>query len=452
MNKNGIILLVFVLFSLTGSTQESLTSISDIKEEYSFTTKSFGKEEGYFIKDYKSSLVDEYGTLWVSGAVENPLNNQFNQLYSGLFFFNGSKFQEFPFPDSLKQGGIKLLKGYNKEFIVLQERNKQVKILLIDPFTLSYRSIETPEFKNKTLKFSKTFFFKNELHLLFSFNSTCEIYKLLENNKLTLIKEFNLNVADIPYFETVIGFNETIFMNDKHSGVYIYNKKNNKITKVTTSDLGINFKNEPKIKISNDLTYRDTNFFKFNISNNYYYYDEVNSNWKTTNSNRFPFNTVSNGQLFNDKSEILSFCSNKENGIKYLEVYLKSDDEKAASIPLEEFTYSPKMNSRNYNKEVFVFNQNQLKQISFKRIKVKTFLKRYSIRAMLQLNENRVLVGTELNGLKEINLKTGKEKEFYGFLNGEKFSPNHARGFYKDSIGIYTNYGSGICLINNKTI
>ena len=450
MNRNQIILLIFVLFSFAGSAQESLTSISDIKEEYSFTTKSFGKEEGYFIKEYKSSLVDDYGTLWISGTLENSTKNQFNKFNSTLLFFNGSKFQEFPFPDSLKQGDLKLLKGYGKEFFVLSNFEKQIKLLSIDPYTLTFKQIATPDFNQETPKYNKTFFFNNELFLLFTFETRCEIYKLSKTEELILFDTFNLEVSTPPYFETVVGFKQDILIHDKHSGVYLWNENNRKIKKITTASLDVNYEIEPKIKIKNDLNFRDTNFFKFNVSQDYYYYDEINSTWKTTNSNRFPFNAVSNEELFNGQSEILSFTSNKDAGSKELEIYLKSNYQKATSIALSDFTSTPKMNSRNYNKEVFVFNQNQLKQISFKRLKVKSFLKKYSIRAMLELDENRVLVGTELNGIKEINLKTGEEKEFYGFLDGKRFSPGPARGFYQDSSGIYTNYGSGICLINKE--
>ena len=83
----------YLAISSISFSQESSIEDNKIIEEYTFRTKSYEKKDGYVIKNYHTSLVDNYGTLWVGGTVDKSSVNQFNKEFIGLYFFNGTKFQ-----------------------------------------------------------------------------------------------------------------------------------------------------------------------------------------------------------------------------------------------------------------------------------------------------------------------------------------------------------------------
>ncbi len=443
-----LFLVIFVVLSAICYSQEKAIEDEQVIEEYTFRTKVYGKKEGYPIKIFRASIVDDYGTLWVAGDIDNPEVIQFNKEYVGLYFFNGTKFQEFPLHDSLRGHSIKLLPGINKDFIVLLKNEIGPILLSINPFDLSSREIEQPKFSNEGLQSIKHYVINNQLHLVYTFEKKSVIYKYNENDKFELINEVVIKSKDIAYFETVIPFKNSVLLNDINSGIYTLNED---FTKLTAENLGLNLDKNRKILIIDHFEYRDSIFLKFNISRNYYYYNETTRNWEITNSNRFPFNNKEDKQLFSTQSKSLIFSSKKVDRTYLIEIYSKEKEELLTTIPLGEYMSNPKVNSRDNQKELFIFSRDKITQITYSRLKVKTFLKKNSIRAMHELPDNIVLVGTEHNGMKEIDLETGSEKDYYGYLFGDLFSPEPARGIFQDSNGIFTNYGSGFCFIDNKS-
>ena len=76
-------LIIFIAISSISFSQESSIEDNKIIEEYTFRTKSYEKKDGYVIKNYHTSLVDNYGTLWVGGTVDKSSVNQFNKEFIG---------------------------------------------------------------------------------------------------------------------------------------------------------------------------------------------------------------------------------------------------------------------------------------------------------------------------------------------------------------------------------
>lgn len=452
MSLYRVILVFFLLFPVGIFSHDNSFS-KEIGDEYSFKTKTYGKKEGYNIKSKHASLVDSYGTLWVGGKTENLIVNQLNKGGVGIFFFNGTRFQEYPLKDDLKKAEkIQLLAGKNNKFFVLFKFKNDIKLFTINPITLECTEVIQPIKDIVRVKSVKIVRIKNEQYIIYNYNKRSTFYKITKDYKFEPYLDHQFNTKGSSYFERVIRLKQNTILNDIHSGIYILNEANKSLHKVTGKDLGvaeIEEEKNKKLKIVNHFKYRDTVFIQFGESNDYYYFNENKATWQTTNTNRFPFTERINYKLFCEKSEFLYFLMQKNGEVNSLNFYLKKDNRITASISLPEFNNVSIVKSRNFNKEVFVMSKNQLIQISFHKKKVKSFLKKYSIRSLSQLSENRVLVGTEQNGLLEINLLTGEEKRY--FENTLECDLSLNTGSVVDSSGVYTNCLSGMCYIDRKT-
>lgn len=449
----GVVLTLFLL-CLVSYPQQEIVNKNNINKEYSFRTKSFGKEDGYFIKQYQTSLVDAYGTLWVGGNIEDYSTNQLNKGYLGLFFFNGTKFQEFPFSDSLKRANhIELIRGREGKFLAMLYFDNRQLLFLINPIDLSYKEVIQPVIQNEEIESTQLFSIGETLYVTYTSasDSTTVFYKWKKNEGFELLFDAEFHEGIAPYFEQIISFKYFSILHDKHSGVYLFKESKNALTKISSEDLHVSGKKGVKIDIVDRFQYGDTTYFKFNISKDYYYFDEPTASWKRSIQNKFSLNSSNDYTVINDESNSLIFRVREKANLIELAVFSKSKDELLQVLPLKIFNGMPKVNSRNYNKEIFLFRQDQLVQISYHQLKVKSFLNSYSIRSMMELSPNKLLVGTEFNGLIELDLTTGEETEYTTFLEGKPYTLGPNRGIFKDSAGIFSNYGSGICFINGRT-
>lgn len=444
------VILLYFLFVPFGAISHDDPKRTEIGDEFSFRTKSYGKKEGYSIKSQHSSIVDKFGTLWVGGTTENLVLNQLNEGGVGLFYFNGTRFQEYPLPDDLKQAiKIKLLAGTNNEFFVLFKFQKHIKVFSIDPISLTYTELIQPMKRTDDIVSVKMVELRKGKFIIYNYNDKSLIYEITENHKFKLFIDYQFNKKGSTFFEKVIELKSSVVLNDIHSGIYLLKDSDKSIKKLSPIDLGVKLKKDKKIKIVSYFNLRDTVFFKFNVDDSYFYLNPLDYKWYKTNAKRFPFTENIDYNLFSDKSDYIQVLFQKNEEINRLNFYLKEDNKLTASIPLPNFNHYTYLNSRDYNKEVFVLCKNQLIQISFHKKKIKTFLNKFSIRSISQLSENKILVGTEQNGLMEIDLFTGEEKEY--IKNTFNCDMKLNTGIYADKDGIYVNFMSGLSYIDRKT-
>ncbi|NQX97326.1 MAG: hypothetical protein HRT73_05520, partial [Flavobacteriales bacterium] len=107
--------------------------------------------------------------------------------------------------------------------------------------------------------------------------------------------------------------------------------------------------------------------------------------------------------------------------------------------------------SRNLERELFFSKNGKLHYLIFTPPSISFFLKDYSIRSIVQLNKEEVIVTTETNGWFLVDLKTAKVKNFKLKKNNKPYRARLNRSLMKDTNGYWGNDNFGIIYIDKET-
>ncbi|WP_148869873.1 sensor histidine kinase [Tenacibaculum adriaticum] len=446
--KNNLLFFFFIVYFYTiDSTTQQLVS-SDTSVEY----KKFDIHKGFGVYSVSFMEFDNLGWLWVSGSNLELIDGKIHERSAIIQRYDGNRFYTVPLPNfsGSPPNFIKLYKRLDGQFYaVLIWQNKE-KIFLLNPETLVFKEVILPSSKeNKDICL---FSYKDFFMVYVRHNTEIKLFQLNKNLKLT---EYPTPITlqkenTYPIFSNFIGFEDHFILSESRSGVYIYNDNGTLLKKLTLSDLGLTNK-DPNFLIDIDTWFkRDGNIYVyFTDIEGCYKYSSKNKKWEKT-----IFFDLDKTDKFNKQ---LVFSDVKENLIKQelsgvnsqFKFNFKNNFYRA---PINtNFINSSKIASRDLSKELFIENKGSFYHYTFDNANVSTFLKNSSIRGMLQLNSNEVLVSTQDSGWFLINLKTKTTKQYKMTMNGQPFIPKASRAIFEDETNYWSSYDKGIISIDKKT-
>ncbi|MEP0266152.1 sensor histidine kinase [Dokdonia sp.] len=421
--------------------------------------KIYDSKDGFLVDNVSAMLFDNDGWLWIAGHRSNPNEFKIESDVSILQRYNGNSFHTIDLPniksETFSNAVIKKRQDGNI-YVHIQDRqkNKYSQLFLLNPKTLVSKEIILPiDHINIKDNYELTLYpYKDDFILFINTNERSFIYTLDSNLTFTLLQE-------IPNKKNVLasqfmGFDDHFIINDDRSGILTFDTKGNLLNTLDAEDLGVD-KNliDYNLNINSLFIYNGSyhaNFFSG--TEDYFSYDPQKRVWIQT----FIFQDLRNkknnaNKIHNDLyGNVLRFDSfDTKSGIQ-MSRYLNALDH-------PDFTYSinlprvPVFTSRNFEKEVFIGESGQLHHIVFESSNFSLFLRNYSIRGILPLNNKKILVSTENNGWYILNPKTKEITPYKLTLNGQPYIADENRGFFKTQNGFWSTYNKGIVHVDDTS-
>jgi len=456
MDKNTFFkkssLFLYLFLCLTISVYQSIAQTQKDRLKQNF--KEYTANDGYKVFDVNSMVFDDLGWLWISG--ENPnagssfLNNQ-----PIIQRFDGQSFNTLELPEYDNAINLEILikKRPDGQMYIIYNSENNINLFLVNPYDLVFKEIELPAGINYKDIF--LFFYKDYALVYLRFGTNVELYRLnhdtLDFQKLPHQPVTKKDLNELPYYSNFIPFEDHFMINDSRNGVYSYLEDGSVDRKITNETLGLDAeKLKEKLEITAWFKKDAKTYVLFNNSNDYYYYDSGLKTWTKSEV----FKTSENTDVYLNKIENI-YKDDLGNLIKSK----TNQDSKTPNIIIKgkqkhiEIPYSDKslLASRNINKELFVEFNGTLRHYSFLNKSIKTFLKDKSIRGLLNLNDEEVLVATEHSGWYKINLLTEDLVFFDLLLKDNPYLANLNRGILDDENHFWSNDENGIIKVDKQT-
>ncbi|WP_353779573.1 hypothetical protein [Winogradskyella sp. 3972H.M.0a.05] len=421
----------------------SAQSISTKKSDYFHIT--LGEKDGYNIDQLSSMVFDDDGWLWLSGVSTESRNYKLDNRNLIIQRFNGEAFYNVEIPDLVLEGTTDLVlhKASNNSFYVKLESQSTAKLFKLDAGSLLFSEIKLPDLDN---------------------NSIYEIWNI-QDKFLFIQQDPNGNLM---YY---------LNQDDTFTPVGKMNT-NEYISKARILELGedlliskFNFKPELFTKVDGRLQSKtlDSNspFYKDNAMQGHFHkessaymtfpndpiiYRYNNQSGELVDSNLFSGEDVFVEQtMFQDRKENILF---RQFDNKRTQLQIISSLEEG-SIWLHRFDNDVIKGhvfaSRDLTKEVVLDNHNVLEIFCFDTDDVGTFLHDFSIRSMVQLDSDKVLVATDFDGWYILDLKKLKVSEYSPIINQLKISPRQNRDIsFVDNI-LWSNDKANLIMVDYKT-
>ncbi len=419
--------------------------------------KIYDSKDGFLVENINTMLFDNDGWLWISGHRSTPDEFKTRSSVSILQRYNGNSFHTIDLPNIQPFSNAVIKKRQDGKIYVHiqdQQKNKQSQLFLLDPKSLAIKEVKIPkeDFEIKDSYEFTLYPYMDDFILFINTNKHSYIYKLHPDLTISLLNEIP-NKKDV-LVSQFMGFDDHFIINDDRSGVHTFDTEGNLISSLDADHLGID-KNrvDYHLTINSLFTYNDTyhaNFFSG--TENYFSYDSDKRTWekvsifKGIESEKINANKVHNDSYGN----ILRFDSfDTKSGVQ-MSRYLNTLD-------TPDFTYDVNISrvpiylSRNFEKEVFIGENKQLHHIIFESPNFSLSLKDYSIRGILPLGNDKILVSSESNGWYILNPKTKEIKPYKLTLNGQPYIADENRGFFKTKNGFWSSYNKGIVYVDDTS-
>ncbi|MDY0781032.1 sensor histidine kinase [Tenacibaculum sp. IB213877] len=446
--KNKLLFFLLTLnFYISNCKAEQLAS-KNPKIEY----KNFDIQKGFEVYSASSMEFDDLGWLWVSGSNLQLAKGKIYERTGIIQRYDGNRFYTVEIPNFPETPNlISLVKRLDGQFYVIFHFFNKNLLFLINPKTLVFKEIKLPFSK----EYQNIFLFPYKDYFLTYAREKTEIqlFRLDNNLKFTLYPFKPITSKeekDIPDFQHFIGFENHYMVSDTRMGTYVYNKDGSLLEKVSLSNLGL--KNKEKDFLLNiDFWFKidDLVYIYFLGIKDCFEYNPQNKKWSKTKNIKEQFPSKYDRQQFlsDTKGNLLQQNIFKDNIT--ITINLKDNPNKTIiDTSLNSFSM---IASRDYSKELFMVNKGGFYHYTFKNTVVSTFLENNSIRGMLQLNSDEVLVTTNQSGWYIVNLKTKTEKKYIATLKGEPYQLPYSNNIYEDRDYYWANNHKGIIWINKKT-
>ncbi|MEO9571660.1 MAG: sensor histidine kinase [Polaribacter sp.] len=446
INKKHLLLITFFLsITVFGQNIKSINA--------SINNKVFNSKNGYEVYSVNSMIFDDLGWLWVSGSTLELLEGKIDERTSIIQRYDGNRFYTVPFPDLLDgpPNFIKLFKRQDGQFyIIFIWQNKQ-KLFLLNPETLLFKEVVLPF--SKEYQDISLFSYKEYFLAYLSKNNETNLFQLNSNLKFSLYPSKQIipeNGKGFPEFNHFIGLEDHFIASELRSGVFMYTKEGSLIKKVTLSDLGLK-KKQLNFSLNIDFWFKREGvvYVYFVGIEGCYQYSKRKREWKKTNflENQLT-NKFNNRWFFLDAKENLIIQELDKGGSQFMFDFKNN----LYRAPIKNnFSNDSKKASRDLSKELFLVNKGVFYHYHFNNDNVSTFLEKNSIRSMLQLNIDEVLITTEYGGWYIINLKTKALNKYEITFNDHPFFALEGRGIFEDESYYWSNDNKGIIWVDKKT-
>ncbi len=415
---------------------------------------TYNKSDGFLLDHTYSMEFDENNWLWISGTTAEAENFKLGNVVGIIQRFNGNAFYNVELPDpSLKNStAIYLIKKSDNKLIVRFEKGLISKLYLLDTETIEFTPIPVPDdtLKNHMLKIFKLK--SNHFLCLFTNSNRISFYILNEQLEFSYLNETNqLDDLSIKFF---IELNDYYVISNS-SKTIMYSKQGKEIKKLNKKDLGLDTQILDDIVIKSGFVRRDTTYLRFLFSDKHYYYSKSDKKWKPTYFFKSEQNITEPNAIY-DSSTFIDKNGNVLNQKAYpnkvvIEQY--SEDLNASDyFYINHFSSSlSTVASRDLTKEFIYITNDGLQVVVYERPNVSVFLKNFSIRSMLQLNDEEVLIATDFNGWYLLNIKTKNIKPYVVTKDGLKHELSLNRNMFLGQNGIWSNDHNSLTYTNTTS-
>ena len=446
MFYNKIFLILFLIFSCCQ--KKVLAQYTSNKTITSF--KKYNEKNGYKVFSSSSLEFDNLGWLWVSGFNLELVDEEINSRTSIIQRFDGNRFYtvKTPFFANEKPIDIKLIKRQDGHFYLIFRFKSNQLLYILNPETLVFKEIKLPN--SKQYDHIDLFNFKNYSLVFLRKDKKTEIFKLNNDLQLSLFTNkpiFSKENKSISHFKYFIPFSNHFLISEERTGVYIYKENGDFIKKVSFEDLGIKNKQENRfLTVDNWFIKENKVLVLFKEKNEVYSYNEDKNQWIIEKESIKKKNRFENNWFYTDtKGNTIENFTDIENFGFYFNNELNKE-----TIDLLNKNYA-NVSSRDFSKELFFTGKGEFYQYNFEKPIVSTFLENESIRNLLQINKEEILVACEGKGLYKINLKTKDVERLQVVFKDEKYISVNGRAIFEDKNYYWTNNGKGIVWIDKKT-
>lgn len=449
INKVLIIISWFVFFHQSTTHCYSQNSSKNFAKNY----KEYSINDGFEVYHVHSMEFDNDGWLWVSGTNLDLNSRSIDGRKIIIQRSNGSAFYSVPLPDFSDNRifrTCKIVKRTDGYFYVIITWIDKSRIYLLNPKTLKFEEINFPVFEEN--REATLFPYKDYILAFIATKTDTKIFKLTNSLEIIHIATSYLNKGESKYFSNLIGFEKYFLINEVRSGVHLYREDGTFLKTVTLKDLGI--KNKTLDYVLNIKTWfrkEGVTYVKFYELPDFYSYNPISNSWEKEQI--FNVENNVNKKVRNDDKFFVDAEGNilrqelYESGLQLTRYLKDAAPENSFQLDISE---SLTMASRDLSKELFVGSEGKLYHFNFANDIVSTFLKNKSIRGILQLNDDKILVATEKAGWFTINLKTKETQSLKIKLKNQAYLPTLNRGIFKAKNGFWSNYDKGIMYLDSE--
>ena len=447
-----VLIICFLCFSQHSYTQNlpidslALNLNKPFKSE-DYQIIKFNKSDGYIIDELNSMEFDDDGWLWLTGIRYESVNYKLGARDPVILRFNGQAFYEVKIPEGIlkETSNLVLQKSHTNSFYVKLESKQHSRLFKINAKSLQFKEIDRPgtaielSAKYELLKLKEQFLYiqnhtnGNKLYYLDSTDSFHEIgimkteQNVIGSNTVdlgdrVLISKFAFGTEVITTTQNHLKETSSVVYKDSVIESFFY--KN--------SDTYLNFYKTPTI-------------FKYNFKTHDIEKTELFKNGN--GSDQFV-----NQTFYQDAKENL-LLQRIDGEYSNLNIYTDINSDPIWSYKFEHLTVQGTIfASRDLTKELIIENNNEIEVFIFNSAVVKTFLRNLSIRSMVQLKDNTVIIATDFNGwyLLDANMET--IRPYWPIDNGNKITPLLNRDFFISNETIWSNDGKTILKLNLNTL
>ncbi|TXD47863.1 hypothetical protein ES045_08485 [Polaribacter sp. IC073] len=410
---------------------------------------SFSSREGYLISNPYHSIYDTNDWLWILG--ENKLSSEhvIGEKEVIIQRFDGANFFRLKIPETFHK---KIKEGHffrhqkNGLYLKLYYKVARAALYFINTETLTIDLVEEYNTLNEKYIISEEYFVNDKTRLILT--SQDKFYS-------AELQELNFKFIDSISFDTPIAepFLAQTRTTDEFSIVKLLFEKegcfldeNGKITK--------------KITKNNFIDKEGTHFFPdkihnvFKVKDAFYYYFDAYKNIFKYDRKEEAFIEIPNTSANYEVNKSLHFSKDYKKACledvvgdyEFFKFYSFDNFEPQLNTKVKIKNFSKK-SYKEFGKDLIVLNGNTLESYSFKKSKIKTFLKGKSIRTIKKLTGSKYIVATDSEGVYVVDVEKGVEKKIQFLLDHKEIAINFSRDIYvekdntiiiNDSHNLYT--------------
>ncbi len=435
----------FVLFFLLlGFASHCQTSKNIISNRVQYTSN-----EGYHIIAPTTAVYGHLGFLWITGNNADNQNFLFENQEIVIQRFDGIGFYDVPLPetDATIINAFLFQDNPRGLFIRIDYKDKKTDLYHINPETQVFTLIENYIEVDGKYGYVTSFNLNGELTFVHCGKEEVALIKI-ENNRAVVKDsvpfEYNTNFS-FPNWLSHDG--EYTFLRVMDGVHYVVKYDGTFVKKMTRDDFDFQ-DNQPPIVLEH-LNYAckiDGKYIysSYDHPNIFLEFDEVNFRLKQIDTHAYRENDI--WHWVGTSNKYLYTYSLIKEGAE-LKVINKNTFKIEESFQTDGFHV---VAERDLNKEVVLLYNNTVDRILFNQNKIDTYLKGESIRAMLEISEDRYLISTDNKGIFELNTRTKETKKIKFTYRGKEVFITEPREIIKTSDGYIFNDTSNLYEVNSN--
>ncbi|WP_034057964.1 sensor histidine kinase [Lacinutrix jangbogonensis] len=439
MNKS-ILYLLFIF---------SLASFAQSNKLYQ---KTYTKQDGIEMDRIYTLCYDNDGFLWLGGSNYDDRTIIISEKKLALQRFNGNSFHSINLPDfeNAIEQVQQLYKRKDGKFYVSTKLTKGYGLLLFDPFTSKYETLNFGGLDFNLDGLSKIFSYKNEDYLLIQKGTKVSIKKLAIDLSSTQLFSFTVieNKVLIDSSSRLLFFKDFIMISDDNFNVKVFDW-NGELLKELDLINTYNLTKDSKTVIDEAFVKEGVTYLFLNKNPNLYKIDEALKNLIPVKNISLPNKHLN---TYNDSlGNVIIFASN--NDALTFNSYSSNQFEQNYLINFEDINGITVL-SKNLTKDVWLSTNGKLHYYKFPNKSIKNYLPDLEFRTIKPIDSINYLVASEMNGWFKINPSKDKIETFPLTLNNKPFKSIGSRNFIFENNILWSHGDGGIIKVNikNKTL